>query len=148
MADAYLESEDGVTFVNLESALGWFVLLENQDMADQIEILLPKTKVVENSAFQATAYFRTRATRAASLPTTARYRIDCLDTRQEVTGWTSLTPANSITIDITASDNNIISGHNTDETKQLIVQSDHGTDDQVTQAITYKVRNLYGISSS
>lgn len=115
-------------------------------MADQIEISLPKTRVTERSAFTATAYFRTRATKAAATPTTARYRIDDLESEEQVRDWTSLTPGTSIAISITAGDNAIKSDSKHRETKQITVQAEHGTDSQVTQTAIWKVTNIYGIT--
>ena len=105
MTQSFLLNEDD-TFISLERQTGWFILLEDDNVADQIEIQLPKTRYTERSAFTATVYFRDRAAKEGSLPTTARYRIDDLEAEQEVRGWTTLTPANSIAIAITASEEN------------------------------------------
>ena len=132
-------------FINLESAYGWYILLEeNFRMADQIEIRLPKTQVNEDSAFTATAYFLTRSTKAASTPTTVHYRVDCLTTEKALKDWTSVTPGNSVSIAITAGMNNIQEGVSQKEHKQLIVQINRGLDTQVTQFAIWKVRNLFG----
>jgi hypothetical protein len=110
----------------------------------QVEIQLPKTRVKEGDGFTATAYFRTRSTKAASTPTTIRYRIDCLKTGQKVTDWTSVSAASNISIAIPNAQ--IISDVNTVERKQIIVQADAGLSTQSTGRAIYQVENIYGIS--
>ena len=114
-------------------------------MPDQISIVLPKTRVTERSAFTATAYFRTRASKVADAPTTARYRIDDIGHESSVRDWTTLTVGTSISIPVTASDNAII-GSGAQETKAITVQSDYGTDTQVTETTIWKVTNIYGVT--
>lgn len=119
---------------------------------DQVEIQIPKTVVDENSAFTATAYFRTRATAAAATPTTVDYRIDNVSTRQNRTGWTSVTPGTTATIPIKSSDNKIMQqtsyrfGGSIWEEVQLIVAIDRGLDTEHVGHRTWRVENLYGIS--
>lgn len=115
-------------------------------MSDQIEISLPKTIVLEESVFPATAYFRTRATKAATAPTTAHYRVDCLTTGQQITDWTALSAAASIEITITATETQILEDSSRLETKQITVQADQGLSTQVNGKTIFKVRNLQGIS--
>jgi len=115
-------------------------------MADQVEIVLPKTRVLEENAFPLTAYFRTRSTKAASIPTTIRYRIDCLKTRTKIRDWTSVSIAASVTITITASDNEIQDDSNRFERKQIIVQADQGLSTQVSGKAVWRVNNLTGIT--
>lgn len=115
-------------------------------MADQVEIVLPKTRVNEEDTFPATAYFRTRATKAASIPTTIRYRIDCLKTRTKIRDWTSVSAAANVTITITASDNQIRDDSNLFERKQIIVQADNGLSGQVSNKAVWRVNNLTGIT--
>ena len=115
-------------------------------MADQIEISIPKPQVSEKSAFTATAYFRTRSTAAASTPTTVHYRVDDLSTRTTIRDWTSVTPGESVSISITATDNAIQSNSKQDERRQLMVSVEKGTASEVVKAAQWKVRNLYGIT--
>ena len=42
---------------------------------DQVEIQIPKTRVLEETNFIAVAYFRTRSTKSASTPTTVHYTV-------------------------------------------------------------------------
>lgn len=115
-------------------------------MSDQVEISLPKTIVLEESTFPATAYFRTRATKAATAPTTIRYRVDDLKTGKILTDWTSVSAAASVTITITAANNEIQDNASRLERKQLIVQADAGLSTQVNGKVQWRVRNLQGIT--
>ena len=116
-------------------------------MADQIEIVLPQTIINEQSTLVATAYFRDRAAQSASIPTTIDYRLECLSTKREITDWTTVSsPAASNTISLSLDQNKILDDGNVWETKQLIVKTDSGLSTQVVKAITYKVRNLQGIT--
>lgn len=115
-------------------------------MADQVEISLPKTIVLEESAFPVTVDFRTRSTKAASIPTSIRYRIDDLHSDTEVLNWTSVSAAANVTITITSSDNEILDGSTRFERKQIIVQADNGLSTQVNGTAFWKVVNLVGIT--
>ncbi len=144
-----LESEIG-TFDNLlvlEGNHEFYLLLEdNTPVADQIEIVLPKTNVLEESTFSLTAFSRTRATKSASIPTTLRYRLDCLKTGREILDWTSVSPAANVTIVITATNNQILDDANMTERKQIIVQADAGLSTQVNGKSFWIVKNLRGIT--
>jgi len=113
---------------------------------DQVEIQLPKTRVKEGDNFTATVYFRTRATKAAATPTTVRYKVDCLKTRQTVLDWTSVSPASSVSLTIPATVNAIQDDTNDIERKQILVQADAGLSTQSTGRTIYQVENIYGIS--
>jgi hypothetical protein len=119
---------------------------------DQIEIQIPKTIVAEKSAFTATAYFRTRSTGAAATPTTVHYRVDNVTAQKEMTGWTSVTPATSVSISITASDNVIqdlpvgIRGGASFERVQLTVALDKGLSTQVTKTRMWRLNDIYGVT--
>lgn len=113
-------------------------------MTSQVEIIIPRTKVQEGSAFTATAYFRDRATSLASIPTNAFYRIDDLTTGGALQGWTSLTPAGSIDIPVTATHNSVQNNIYERERRQLTVAADYGLATQVRQVVLWDVTNLYG----
>jgi hypothetical protein len=83
---------------------------------------------------------------ASALPTTLRYRIDCLTSKREVRDWTTLTPAVSVVIPITPDDNEIQDSRNPTERKQMVVQSNHGTDEQVVGEYEWLVTNLQGVT--
>jgi len=113
---------------------------------DQAEIVLPKTKWIEETSFLATAYFRTRSTKAAATPTTVHYRVDDLQTGKELTDWTSVTPGTSVTISITPTHNEIQDDAAHFERKQLIVQADQGLSTQFNAKAIWQVENLHGIT--
>jgi hypothetical protein len=109
-----------------------------------VYISIPVTSTQEGSSFNAIAYFRLAGTASAS--TTAKYRVDCLTTGKELTDWTTLTPAVSISIALTATHNAIQRQTNTWERKQLIVASDPDAADQTRDKVTWKVTNLQNVS--
>lgn len=113
-------------------------------MTDQCVVMVPRPKFNEGSAFTATAYMRDRATALASVPAAAKFRVDCLTTGQQVQDWTSLTPAASISIPITATHNAILDASNDRETKQLSVASEPGAATQFRDVATWDVVNLRG----
>lgn len=82
----------------------------------------------------------------ASTPSTARYRIDCLTTGGVVRDWVVLAVSQAIDIAVTPSDNQIIDSSNPNETKQMVVQSNYGTDTQSVQATEWIVENLQGVT--
>jgi hypothetical protein len=98
----------------------------------------------EGQSFTATFKFFD-ASNFPSSPITARYRIDCLSSGQEVRGWTELTPAQSIDIAVTPSDNAIKDSRNSVERKQIVVQSNYGTESQSVQDSEWEVKNLQGV---
>ena len=110
-------------------------------MTDQVTIVIPRPAFHEGSAFTATAYFRDRATAAASTPTTAKYRVDCLTTGVNLQDWTTLTPAASIPISITATHQAIQNSSNRSEVKQLTVSADHGLAAQARDVMSWTVNN-------
>lgn len=115
-------------------------------MADQIEIRIPKTVIQEETGFTVTADFRTRATKAASTPTTVHYRVDDLESNTEILGWTSVSAASQVTIDIPSTVNKIKQGYKPRERKQIIVQADRGLSTQATNKRQWYVENLTGIT--
>ncbi len=114
-------------------------------MSDQVEIQLPKTRVPESTVFTATAYFRTRSSKAATAPTTVHYQVDCLTTHTPLMTLTSVTAAASVSITITAAMNAILSEGSRMETKQLIVIADKELSTRAVGKVTWKVRNIHGI---
>lgn len=106
-------------------------------------ITLPKPRVQERSAITVTAKFRDSNLDAA-IPTTARYRIDCLTTGQTLKDWTSLSVAATISIAVTSADNRIVSNGNWFERKQITVQADQGTDTETRDVAFWDVYNIRG----
>lgn len=112
---------------------------------DQVELTLPRLKWNEGSAFTITANFRNRATSASAVPSTAKFRVDCLDTLTVLASWTSLTPAANISIPILAAYNAIQSASNQRERKQIVVSSDPDATDQFRQVAVWTVENVWGV---
>jgi hypothetical protein len=107
---------------------------------------LVRDQTPESSAFTVTAKFWDDSTDVwtASTPTTARYRIDDPDTGSEILAWTSLTPATSISIDITATNNAIVDDSCSTERRQITVQANAGLSTQYQGTMDYWIRNLAG----
>jgi len=105
-----------------------------------IYVNLPRLELQEGSSVTATAYFRD--VDASTVPTTARYRIDCSTTGDAVRAWTDLTPAASIDIDLTPDDTAIVSNTRRDERKQLTVEVNTDLDTQVRERVFYIVKNI------
>ena len=105
----------------------------------EVYISVPKTITNEGSSFTATAGFRVGD--AATAPTTAKYRIDCITTNTVLQDWTSLSVAASISIAVTATHQAIQSDGNRVELKQMIVASDPDTATQTRNLVQWKVRN-------
>lgn len=104
-----------------------------------IYIQIPQLKQQEGSSFTATAYGRNGE--AAEAPTTAKYRVDCLTTGKKLTDWTTLTPASSMSISITHTENAIQDSSNKFETKQLTVAANPDTSTQFNAKVRWKVEN-------
>lgn len=113
-------------------------------MADQIAIVIPKTRWKEGSAFTAKARFRNRSDASADTPSTVKYRVDCLTTCTQLADWTTVSAASEVSISITATHNAIQDDCNAYEIKQLTVASDFEAADQCRETIEWRVENLYG----
>jgi len=82
---------------------------------------------------------------AAALPTGVTYRIDCLSTGTAVKASTSVTPATSVEITLSALDNAII-GNAPAERRRVTVEATYGVADAVRSQYDYLVRNLSAIA--
>lgn len=111
---------------------------------------LVNARVNEQSAFTLIASFfdDTNDTWATSNPTTAKYRIDRIASNPgcalEVVGWTTLTPATSISIQITATNNAILNNYSFCEPRQITVKANDALSTQYEQTYRYDVVNLAG----
>lgn len=105
-------------------------------------VTTPAKTFKEGSGFTATAYFRVGDVGTA--PTTAKYRVDCLTTGKNLTGWTSLTVGESISISVTPTENAIQDASNRVEKKQLTVAADPDTSSQTRDSVTWMVENIRG----
>ena len=105
-------------------------------------LYIPNPKVKEGSSFTATVYFRSG--KSSDTPSTAKYRVDCLTTGKNLTAWTSLTPATSVNISITPTENAIQYSENKTEKKQITVAADPDTSTETRSVAIYKVENIRG----
>jgi hypothetical protein len=83
-------------------------------------------------------------------PSTARYLIRDISNDRLVRDWTSVTPAATIDIAVSATDNELQDSHRRAkrfERRVVTVQADQGTPTQRTDEIEYWVRNLAGITN-
>jgi len=99
----------------------------------------PNIRAKEGSSFNVTAYFRDGS--AASAPSTAQYRVDCLTTGKKLIDWTNLSTSVSNTISITATLNAIQDSGNKTERKQITVQADQDTSTQTRDTSIWDVEN-------
>ncbi len=103
-------------------------------------INIPKHKVCEDSSFTATVRFR--LIDAATIPTTARYRIDDKFTEQIIRDWTTLTPASSIAITITPADNASVAIIRREERRQITIETNNGLDTQTRARAYWTVQTI------
>lgn len=105
------------------------------------EALTPRIR--EGEAFRVTVRALT-ADLAASTPTTMRYRIDDLNQGNAVLDWTTLTPATSVNVIITAAQNAMRNGLSI-ERRQLVFEASD-SDGPVRKTLDYDIADLQGIS--
>ncbi len=99
----------------------------------------PTRKVTERSTMVVTARFRDRATNTDVTPTTVHYRIDACGL---ITDWTSVTPANPVTITITPEENRIENDARGLEKRVLTVCTDRNLATQFIETLLFEVRNI------
>lgn len=97
--------------------------------------------VDEGSTSELTVEFKDKDGQPAA-PATLTYRVDCLTNDQEVRGDTVLTPAATVTIKLTPTDNAIIDQGNDVEERLVTVKAGYGADDAENRDYRYAVRNL------
>ena len=115
-------------------------------MADQVEIVANKDRVLEGSNLPVTAYFRTRSSAAADTPDNVYYRVHCLTTNQEITAWTSVSAASSVSITLSGANTDIKDKANRYERKQIQVAGDKDLSNESRGALVYTVENLSGVT--
>lgn len=72
------------------------------------------------------------------------YRIDCITTGTQLLDWSSVTPQETVEINVPGSLNRIVSDDNTRERKQMVVRAT--TDGKVVnKTIDWEVQNIYGV---
>lgn len=103
--------------------------------------------VNESSAMTVRARFYNNSN-ALSAPNSARYSIRDITNDRTVRDWTTLTALDTVDIEITADDNDILeSGRKWKrfEKRVITVQANAGEDTQRTEEIEYWVKNLHGV---
>ena len=79
-------------------------------------------------------------------PTTARYRLDDLESRTELVGWTTLTASTKMTITIKPNENRVLVKSHKREKKVLTVEIDFGLDTSSPEQHEYWVKNLHFVN--
>jgi hypothetical protein len=107
---------------------------------------LVNNKVAESSAFTQTIRFWNddEDQWIAEVPATARYRIDNPDNDTQIVGWTTITPAATVQILVTASQNAIVSNASAQERRQMTVETNQGADIQYQETKDWWIVNLAG----
>lgn len=77
----------------------------------------------------------------AVVPATLRYRIDCVQNRQQIRDWTSLTPAAQVDVELTEDDNDNVTSR-ASEIHEVTVEATYGASGQITSCYRYTVKNL------
>lgn len=117
-------------------------------MTDQIRFTLRRDRYKERSKVVIVARFRDIATDDEVTPTNVYYRLDCLETGNEILDWTSTTTGETASITITPAQNKIQYNGNRRERKQLTVAADYGLATQFAECVEYEIENVLGISDS
>lgn len=107
---------------------------------------LVRDSIQERSSLTVNPYFWDDSTNpwTANTPTTVDYRLDCLSTGANLIGWTTVTPAASVSITVPANSNAIQNDYNQYERKQLTVRMNGGLTNAYQTPFTYDVQNLFG----
>lgn len=101
--------------------------------------------VDEGSAAELTVTFKDKDGQPEA-PASLTYRVDCLTNNQQVRGDTALSPAATVTIQLTPSDNAIIDQNNAKEKRLVTVKANFGADDADNREYTYEVKNLIKVT--
>lgn len=97
--------------------------------------------VTERSTAYLTVSFYDKAG-ALAAPASLTYRIDDVESNVQVRGDTTLTPANSVEITLTPTDNAILNLVGGNEQRRVTVTAVYGASDQLTDEYIYWVQNL------
>ena len=102
---------------------------------------MPLSTINEGSTGYLTIAFKDNAG-VAVVPTTAQYRVDCITTGVALRALTSLTPASSIQVILTATDTAIQQQTNVQELKRVTVLANYGGTDNDNETYDFFVNNL------
>lgn len=98
--------------------------------------------VKEGSACFLAATFKDKGGNPVA-PASARYRIDCLTTGQQVLDWTSIaSPQAEHELVISAAQNAWIASEARAQRRQVTVEATYGPGDSVYDVFEYSIRNL------
>jgi len=97
--------------------------------------------VNEGTSFEVQADF-TDASGAPVTPTTVEYRVDDIFTGKEIRTWTSLTPAESVTVPIAPEDTAILNDDRAEEQRTVTIKAPYGASEQITESIDFAIKNL------
>ena len=87
-------------------------------------------------------------TYALFMPGSVRYRLDDVTVPEwptVVLDWQTISPDTSVEITIPSSANSILNNRNPYEERVLTIQSDFGTDDQLSEELSYRIVNMQGV---
>ena len=103
-------------------------------------------RVNERSTAYLSVSFRDKAG-ALAAPTAISYRVDDVESGQEIRGDTAVAPAaSSIEITLTPSDNTLINALRQGEQHVVTVDASYGDDDAVRAQYVYEVVNLQKVA--
>ncbi len=81
------------------------------------------------------------------VPGTARYRMEDDATDTLLQDWSALPSGPVVEVAVTPELNRILNDRNKYEIKVLTIQSDYGTNLQLSQEVRYRIKNLAGFES-
>jgi len=81
----------------------------------------------------------------AAVPTSVRYRVDCLTTGAEVTAWTSITAASSVSVPLLPTENVMQSESNASETRRVTVEASYSATDKIVGYDEFTLANSMGL---
>ena len=115
-------------------------------IVDQIAFATPTRIVNEQSTMVVSARFRNRAAAAdATTPTNVKYQITDVPSGTILTDFTTVTPANPVSITLSTTQTKILNDTRGQEKKRLTIVADYGLATQFLDSMTFEVRNLSGI---
>jgi len=104
---------------------------------------LVRNRLLEGSVATFTANFYDDSDSwTLTAPTSAKYRIDSVDTGEEIVGWTTLTPATSISI--TPAVQSLRDQCLDEEARRLTVRANEGLSTQTQQVHAFTLVNQFG----
>lgn len=75
-------------------------------------------------------------------PASITYRIDDVSSGAEIVSDTSMTPATSVDITVSANDNAILNANRRMEARRMTITAAYGASEQATEVVYWQVKNL------